>query len=145
MAFGGLAGTVLVKPLHKVLRPGWLLIVACLTFALTNFGMTVFAAPAADAVFLAIGGAVIPSAVVMVNVLILQAVPDEQRGRTAAALDVFLLVGMPAGMLVASATLQWFSPTATLLGLSLLMSVAVLYAVSQKALRAARWPEAQAS
>ncbi|WP_143765586.1 MFS transporter [Catenulispora acidiphila] len=143
MALGGLGGTALVKPLHKVLRPGWLLIVACLVFALTNFGMTFFAAPLADAVFLAIGGAVIPSAVVMVNVLILQAVPDEQRGRTAAALEMFLLIGMPAGMLVASATLQWFSPTATLLGLSLLMSVAVLYAVSQKALRAARWPEAR--
>ena len=143
MALGGLGGTALVKPLHKVLRPGWLLIVACLVFALTNFGMTYFSAPLADAVFLALGGAVIPSAVVMVNVLILQAVPDEQRGRTAAALEMFLLVGMPAGMLVASAMLQWFSPTATLLGLSLLMSVAVLYAVSQKALRAAQWPEAR--
>ena len=145
MAFGGLVGTVLVKPLHQVLRPGWLLIAACLAFALTDFGMTFFAAPAADAVFLAIAGAGIPSAVVMVNVLILQAVPDGQRGRTAAALDLFLLVGMPTGTLVASAALQWFSPTATLLGLSLLMSVAALYAVSQKALRAARWPEAQAS
>ncbi|MEY9925936.1 MFS family permease [Catenulispora sp. GP43] len=145
MALGGLGGTALVKPLHKVLRPGWLLILACLVFALTNFGMTFFAAPVADAVFLALGGAVIPSAVVMVNVLILQAVPDEQRGRTAAALDMFLLVGMPAGMLVASATLQWFSPTATLLGLSLLTTVAVLYAVSQKALRAAQWPDAQSA
>jgi len=145
MALGGLAGTALVKPLHKVMRPGWLLIAACLTFALTDFGMTFVDAPAADAAFLAAGGAVIPSAVVMVNVLILQAVPDEQRGRTAAALEMFLLVGMPAGMLVASAALQWFSPTATLLGLSLLMSVAMLYAVSQKALRAAQWPDAQGS
>lgn len=142
-ALGGLAGTALVKPLHKVLRPGWLLIVACLVFALSTFGMTFFAAPAADAAFLAVGGAVVPSAVVMINVLILQAVPDEQRGRTAAALEMFLLVGMPAGMLVASATLQWLSPTATLLGLSLLMSVAVVYAVSQKALRAAQWPDAR--
>ncbi|MEY9861201.1 MFS family permease [Catenulispora sp. GAS73] len=143
MALGGLAGTVLVKPLHKVMRPGWLLIVACLVFAVANFGMTFVGAPAADAAFLALSGAVIPSAVVMVNVLILQAVPDEQRGRTAAALDVFLLIGMPAGMLVASAALQWFSPTGTLLGLSLLMTVAVLYSVSQKALRAAQWPDAQ--
>ena len=145
MALGGLAGTALVKPLHKVMRPGWLLIAACLTFALTDFGMTFVDAPAADAAFLAAGGAVIPSAVVMINVLILQAVPDEQRGRTAAALEMFLLIGMPAGMLVASAALQWFSPTATLLGLSLLMSVAMLYAVSQKALRAAQWPDAQGS
>lgn len=145
MALGGLAGTALVKPLHKMMRPGRLLIAACLTFALTDFGMTFVDAPAADAAFLAAGGAVIPSAVVMVNVLILQAVPDEQRGRTAAALEMFLLVGMPAGMLVASAALQWFSPTATLLGLSLLMSVAMLYAVSQKALRAAQWPDAQGS
>ena len=145
MALGGLAGTALVKPLHKVLRPGWLVIVACLVFAVGNFGMTCFAAPLVDAAFLALSGAVIPSAVVMVNVLILQAVPDEQRGRTAAALDMFLLIGMPAGMLVASAALQWFSPTATLLGLSLLMTVAMLYAASQKALRAAQWPRAQAS
>jgi MFS family permease len=143
MAVGGLGGTALVKPLHKVLRPGWLLIAACLVFALTNFGTTFFTAPAVDAAFLALGGAVIPSAVVMVNVLILQAVPDEQRGRTAAALEMFLLVGMPAGTLLASAALQWFTPTATLLGLSLLMSAAALYAVSQKALRAAQWPDAQ--
>ncbi|MEZ0107249.1 MFS family permease [Catenulispora sp. EB89] len=143
MALGGLVGTVLVKPLHKVMRPGWLLIVACLVFAVANFGMTFIGAPAADAAFLALSGAVIPSAVVMVNVLILQAVPDEQRGRTAAALDMFLLIGMPAGMLVASAALQWFSPTGTLLGLSLLMTVAVLYSVSQKALRAAQWPDAR--
>jgi MFS family permease len=142
MALGGLAGTALVKPLHKALRPGWVLIAACLAFALTDFGMTFTAAPIADAAFLAMGGAAIPSAVVMVNVLILQAVPDEQRGRTAAALDMFLLVGMPAGMLVASATLQWFSPTATLLGLSLLMTSAALYALSQRALRAAQWPDA---
>ena len=145
MALGGLAGTALVRPLHKALRPGRLLIAACLTFALADFGMTFFTAPAVDAAFLAVDGAVVPSAVVMINVLILQAVPDEQRGRTAAALEMFLLVGMPAGMLVASATLQWFSPTATLLGLSLLMSIAVLYAVSQKALRAAQWPDAQTS
>lgn len=143
MALGGLAGTALVKPLHKVMRPGWLLIVACLVFTVANFGMTFVGAPAADAAFLALSGAVIPSAVVMVNVLILQAVPDEERGRTAAALNMFLLIGMPAGMLVASAALQWFSPTGTLLGLSLLMTVAVLYSVSQKALRAAQWPDAR--
>jgi MFS family permease len=143
MALGGLGGTALVKPLHKLLRPGWLLILACLVFALTDFGMTLFTSPLADAACLALGGAVIPSAVVMVNVLILQAVPDEQRGRTAAALEMFLLVGMPAGMLVSSAALQWFSPTATLLGLSLLMSVSVLYAASQKTLRAAQWPDAR--
>ena len=145
MALGGLLGTPLVKPLHKALRPGWVLIVACLTFALTNFGMTFIAVPWADAVFLAIGGAVIPSAVVMVNVLILQAVPDENRGRTAAALDMFLVIGMPAGMLVASSALQWFSPTATLLGLSLLMTVSVVYSASQRALRAATWPDAQSA
>ncbi|NUR31555.1 MAG: MFS transporter, partial [Catenulispora sp.] len=142
-AVGGLAGTPLAKPLMKLLRPGWVLIAACLMFAITNFGMTFCANPWADAAFLAAGGAAIPSAVVMVNVLILQAVPDEQRGRTAAALEVFLLVGIPAGTLGASTALQWFSPTATLLGLSLVMTVAVLYAVSQRALRAAQWPEAK--
>ncbi|NUP47499.1 MAG: MFS transporter [Catenulispora sp.] len=141
-AAGGLAGTPLVKPLLRALRPGWVLIVACVVFALTNFGMTFFADPWADAVFLAASGAAIPSAVVMVNVLILQAVPDEQRGRTAAALEMFLLVGIPAGTLAASVALQWLSPTATLLGLSLVMSVAVLYAASQRALRDAQWPEA---
>ncbi|GAA1979622.1 MFS transporter [Catenulispora subtropica] len=142
-AVGGLLGTPLAKPLLRALRPGWVLIVACMMFALTNFGMTFVANPWADAAFLAASGAAIPSAVVMVNVLILQAVPDEQRGRTAAALEMFLLVGIPAGTLAASAALQWFSPTATLLGLSLVMSLAVLYAVSQRALRAAQWPEAR--
>jgi predicted MFS family arabinose efflux permease len=143
MAVGGLAGTPLAKPLLRALRPGWVLIVTCLVFALGNYGMTFFANPWADAVFLAVTGAAIPSAVVMVNVLILQAVPDEQRGRTAAALELFLLVGIPAGTLSASAALQWFSPTATLLGLSLVMTVAVLYSVSQRALRAAEWPQAR--
>ena len=55
---------------------------------------------------------------------------------------MFLLVGIPLGTLSASAALQWFSPTATLLGLSLAMTVATLYAVSQRALRAAQWPDA---
>ncbi|GAA2013417.1 hypothetical protein GCM10009839_05160 [Catenulispora yoronensis] len=140
-AVGGLIGTPLAKPLLRALRPGWVLIVACLVFAVANFGMTFFTAPLADALFLAAGGAAVPSAVVMVNVLILQAVPDDQRGRTAAALEMFLLAGIPAGTLSASAALQWLSPTATLLGLSLVMTVAVLYAVSQRALRAAQWPD----
>jgi MFS family permease len=141
-AVGGLAGTTLVKPLHKLMRPGWLLIVTCLVFALGDFGLTFASAPLADAVLFAVSGAAIPSAVVMVNVLILQAVPDEERGRTSAALNLFLMVGMPLGTLVASAALQWFSPTATLLGLSVLMSASVLYGLSQKALRAAQWPQA---
>ncbi|MFL6117933.1 MAG: MFS transporter [Catenulispora sp.] len=145
MALGGLAGTPLAKPLLKALRPGWVLIAAFLVFTTTDFGMTFAANPVADAAFLAVGGAAVPAAVVMINVLILQAVPDEQRGRTAAALQMFLLAGMPAGMLVASAALQWFSPTATLLGLSLLMTTAALYALSQRALRAAQWPDAAVS
>ena len=145
MALGGLAGTALVKPLHRALRPGWVLIVACAAFAGTDLGMTLLANPWADAAMLLIGGAFIPSAVVMVNVLIIQAVPDEQRGRTAAALQMFLLIGMPLGMLTAGVSLQWFSPTATLLGLAALMSVTALYAVSQRALRAAGWPEEEAA
>lgn len=44
-------------------------------------------------------------------------------------------------MLVASATLQWFPPTATQPSLAPLTSVALLDAVSQKSLRAALWPQ----
>ena len=143
MAAGGLAGTLYVKPLHRLFRPGWLLIAACAWFTAGIGAVAVLHTPAEAAALMFLSGLPIPAAVVMINILILQQVPDEQRGRTNAALQTLMAGGMPLGMLTAGVALQYLSPRTTLIALAAGMAAAALYAASQHALRTATWPGAQ--
>lgn len=143
MAAGGLAGTLYVKPLHRLFRPGWLLIAACAWFTAGIGAVAVLHTPVEAATLMFLSGLPIPAAVVMINMLILQEVPDEQRGRTNAALQTLMAGGMPLGMLTAGVALQYLSPRTTLVALAAGMAAAALYAASQRALRAATWPGAQ--
>ena len=142
MAMGGLAGTALVKPLHRVFQPGRLLIAGCAGFAASVLGLSVVDGPFAAGALLCASGMPVPALVVMIDILILRQVPDEQRGRTNAALQFFLGLGMPVGLLIAGTALQYLSARTTLLGIGLALTAALAYAASQRALRTARWPDA---
>jgi hypothetical protein len=50
---------------------------------------------------------------------------------------------MPLGILIAGVSLQYLSAETTLVGLASGMAAATLYAASQRALRAAKWPATQ--
>jgi predicted MFS family arabinose efflux permease len=140
MAVGGLAGTLYVRPLHRLFQPGRLLIVACAWLTVCIGGVVVLHSAAGVAILMFLSGLPIPAAAVMINILILQQVPDEQRGRANAALQTVFACGMPLGILIAGMALQYFSAQMTLVGLASGMAAATLYAASQGALRAAKWP-----
>jgi hypothetical protein len=142
MSAGGLLGTLLVKPSHKAFRPGWLLITASMAFTACISALALVHGPVAAAALMFTANLVVPAAIVMMDILILQQVPDEQRGRTFTGLQTVLGVGMPLGMLVSGVALRYLSATTVLAGIGAWLGVAVLYAVSQRALRDAQWPAA---
>jgi MFS family permease len=141
MSLGGLTGAALVKPLHRRLRPGWVLISACCVFTVCIFGVAFPHGPWYAAALMFTASLVIPAAVVMIDILILRQVPDEQRGRTMAALQTVMGLGMPLGMFSAGLALQYFSAKTTLIVIAAWLGAAVVYAASQRALRDAQWPE----
>lgn len=137
-AVGGLAGALLVKPLHR-LQPGVLLI---------GFAFLVVPALALLAVPLGpwwVAGLLltvslgIPALEVLVDVLILRRVPAEQRGRTIGAVMTLFTLGMPVGTVYAGLLLEYLSPSAALLVLAGTMAVAAV-SCAKPELRAARWP-----
>lgn len=140
MSAGGLLGTLLVKPSHRMLRPGWLLIAACGVFTVCVGVLPLVSDPYSTAALLFVANLVIPAAVVMIDILIVRQVPDEQRGRVGAAIQTLMALGMPAGMLIGGAALQYFSPTTVLAVMAAWMAVSLVYAVCQRALRDAQWP-----
>jgi predicted MFS family arabinose efflux permease len=142
MSAGGLLGTLLVKPSHKAFRPGWLLITACVVFTVCVSALALVHGPIVTAALMFTANLVVPAAIVMMDILILQQVPDEQRGRTFAGLQTVLGVGMPIGMLISGVALQYLSATTVLAAMGAWLGVAVLYAASQRALRDAQWPTA---
>ena len=141
-AAGALLGAPLVPKLHARLRPGSML---------TAFGLVVTAACAAMALpfggfvlaagFLAIGF-VVPAAQILIDVLILQQVPDHQRGRVLGALSTLIALGTPLGAVFGGTLLQITSATGVLCGIAGALACVTLYAVAHRGLRRAEWPAA---
>jgi MFS family permease len=139
-AAGGLLGAPLVPRLHALLRPGSLLsgfglvvTLACAAMA-PPFGGFVLAAG-----FLAIG-LVIPAVQVLMDVLILQQVPDHQRGRVLGAAGTLFAVGTPLGAMLGGTLLQITSATGVLCGVAGSLGLVTLFAAAQRDLRRAEWP-----
>jgi predicted MFS family arabinose efflux permease len=143
-AAGGVLGAPFIPRLHARLRPGRLL--SC-------FGVLVTTACAAMAMpfggfwmagWMAAIGFAVPAAQVMVDVLILQQVPDQQRGRVLSAVMTFMGLGMPLGAAFGGVLLQALSPAVVLLGSAGALACVTCHALAQRTLRRAQWPAASA-
>lgn len=137
---GGLAGAALVGPLHRRLRPGWLLISLCAVIGALN---TLLAIPLGAWWYGAVMATTmlgVPSAVVLLDILIFRQVDDAMRGRTMSATMTFLSAGNSLGPLAAGLALQFFGAVTAVLAFSGVFLIAALYAGGNHAVRRAQWP-----
>jgi MFS transporter len=139
-AVGGLAGAPLVKPLHRI-RPGVLLLGVCLIEIPLVAGLALPFGPWWAAALLFIPSLGVPALRVLIDVLIFRQTPDEQRGRAVAAVMTMMAIGMPVGLSVTGALLQWLPAPTALLTLAAVLAVSVLYCASKRELWRARWPK----
>jgi MFS family permease len=140
VAVGGLAGAPLVKPLHRI-RPGVLLLGVCLIEVPMVVGLALPLGPWWVAALLFIPSLGVPALRVLIDVLIFRQTPDEHRGRTVAAVMTMMAIGMPVGLAVTGALLQWLPARTALLSLAAVLAVSVLYSASKRELWRARWPQ----
>lgn len=142
-AVGGLAGSALVRPAHRYLQPGVLLCVVAAVQVPVLVALALPFGPWWVAVVLFCSAVGVPSLRVLVDVLILRQVPDEQRGRTIAAVMTLFGVGMPIGTVAAGLLLAHLAASSAMLVLASVLALGVGYAVVNPRLRAARWPASQ--
>ncbi|MER7008493.1 MFS transporter [Dactylosporangium sp. NPDC000555] len=139
-AVGTLLGSIFVGRLHRLLRPGRLLVLVSATVAVSvallavpwDYGW-VFAA-------LALGALLVPAMRVLVDVLIFRQVPDERRGRTVVATMTTFAAGPPLGALLAGLLLQLAGGRAAVLTIAVLVALSALYGLSDRHVRQAAWP-----
>jgi MFS family permease len=140
VAVGGLAGAPLVRPLHRI-RPGVLLLGVCVIEVPLLAGLALPFGPWWVAALLFVPSLGVPALRVLVDVLIFRQTPDDQRGRVVAAVLTMMAIGMPAGLAVTGALLQWLPAQAALLTLAAAQAAVVLYCGSKRELWRARWPQ----
>jgi MFS family permease len=138
-AAGSLAGAPLVKPLHRI-RPGVLLLGVCVIEVPMVTGLALPLGPWWVAALLFIPSLGVPALRVLVDVLIFRQTPDEQRGRVVGAVMTTIAIGMPCGLAVTGALLQWLPARAALLVLAATLALCVLYCATKRELWQARWP-----
>ena len=139
-AVGGLAGAALVGPLHRLLRPGWLLISLCAVIGLLSM---LLAVPLGSWWYGGVMAATmlgVPAAVVLLDLLIFRQVDDAVRGRTMSATMTFLSAGSSLGPLAAGLALQFLGAVTAVLAFSGVFLIAAIYAGSNYAVRSAQWP-----
>ena len=141
-ALGGLLGAALVTPLHRLLRPGWLLTALMLWVALVNTALVVPLGAWWYGAVMAVTMLGVPAAVVLLDVLIFRQVDDAVRGRTISATMTILNVGLSLGPLAAGLLLQYAGATSSVVVFSAVIALAGFGALSSRAVRSARWPEA---
>lgn len=141
-AAGGILGAPLVPRVHALLRPGKVLavfglgtgaVIALLAVPFGGFWMA--------ACMLSVG-LILPAVEILVNVLILQQVPDHQRGRVMSAVMAFMGLGAPLGAAFGGTLLQLLSPATVLIGAGALLAGVTLIVITQRDLRTAQWPSA---
>jgi MFS family permease len=140
LAIGGLAGAALIGPLHRRLRPGVLLITVAAVEVPILAALAVPLGPwwVAGVLFCAKLG--VPALRVLVDVLIFRQIPDEQRGRSIAAVMTLFGLGSPVGVAAAGVLLQYCSPATAILAVAGALAPAVLYSARRQDLRRAPWP-----
>ena len=138
-AAGGLAGTPLVRILHR-LRPGVLLLAMCILDVAILALLAVPFGPwwVAGLLFTVMLG--LPAIRVLVDILVIRQAPPEQRGRVIAALMTLIGLGIPAGVAACGLLLQYLPAQAVMLTLAAVEAVAVACCSTRRELRQARWP-----
>jgi len=140
-AGGAVLGGPLIPLLHRLVRPGWLLIgfVSLFTCVLPLLAIPLGGFWMAGCI--AVVGMALPALDVLIQVLIFQQVPDNQRGRVVSAAMMLMSLGMPLGSALGGLLLQVFTPTTALLAFAVVTGASALYALSQRSLRSAAWPQ----
>ena len=141
-AVGGLAGAGLVKPLHRLFRPGWLLLGVVASEVPLVIALGLVHGPWAVAVVLFCGMLGIPTLSVLLDVLIFRQVPEQQRGRTITSAMTIIALGIPVGTGAIGLLLQYLGGTGAVLCLAALLACGASWAAAQPRLRAAQWPAA---
>lgn len=142
MAVGGLAGTFLVKPIHR-LPPGWVMVLVGLTtaFLVALLGLRMGPWWVAGVLFLLMLG--VPAMRILVDLLIFRQVPDEFRGRVITAAMTMYGVGSALGMTGGGLLLEYLPSAWATLGLAMLVGVCTLFALAMKGFRGIQWPESR--
>jgi predicted MFS family arabinose efflux permease len=140
LALGGLAGAALVKPLHRRLRPGVVLLVVLAMQVPVFVALAVPLGPwwVMCVLFYAMLG--VPALSVLLDVLIFRQVPAHQRGRVIGAATTLFGAGAPLGAVAAGLLLQYLSAAGAMLVLAAFLALAVTYVGSRQELRRAEWP-----
>lgn len=141
MAVGSLAGTPLIGPLHRRLKPGVLLLTVVLTEVPVFAALAIPLGPWWVMAVLSCATLGVPALRVLVDVLIFRQVPDEQRGRVIAAVIMLFGVGAPAGTAVAGLLLQYLSPSVAVVAIAAGLALASCRAATHRDLRQAQWPK----
>ncbi|GLZ29517.1 MFS transporter [Lentzea sp. NBRC 105346] len=139
-AVGGLFGAALVAPLHRRFRPGVVLL------AVIGLEVPFIAALALPygpwwvGGVLLLGSMGLPATRVLMDVLVFRVVPDEDRGKTMAAVLTLFSVGALLGTALTGFLLENLAPATSVLLLAGLIAAVVGWAATQQSLRRAEWP-----
>lgn len=141
-AVGGLAGAGLVKTLHRLFRPGQLLlgIVATEVPLVVALGLVHGPWLIACVLFATMLG--IPTLGVLLDILIFRQVPEARRGRTITSAMTIIGLGVPIGTGAIGLLLEYLGGTGALIALAALLACGAAWAGAQPRLRAAEWPAA---
>ena len=140
MAVGGLAGTFLVKPIHR-LEPGRVMGAMGITTAVLVglLGLPLGPWWVAGVLFLLLLG--VPAMRILVDLLIFRQVPDELRGRVITAAMTMYGVGSALGMTGGGLLLEYLPSPWAAAGLAALVGGCTLFALTMRGFRGLRWPE----
>ncbi|MER5862295.1 MFS transporter [Kitasatospora sp. NPDC002040] len=141
-AVGGLLGALLVRPLHRRLRPGVLLLLASWAMVPLVLAPSLLSGPTAFFLVLLVGSLGVPALRVMVDLLIFRQVADHLRGRVIAATMTLFVLGMPLGSFVSGLLLDHLRPATVLQLAAGCLALALLPATASRSLRRAQWPAA---
>jgi len=142
-AAGGLAGTALVKPLHRLLRPGVLLIVVVLAEVPVLLGLSSpggLGGPVWIGAMCFAFGLGLPSIRVLIDVLIIRQIPDALRGRALGGVITLFTLSVPAGMGLSGVLLTVLAPVVVPVVLAAVLLAGLGYAASRRVIWRSRWP-----
>jgi MFS family permease len=139
LAIGGLAGTVLVAPLHK-LAPGVLLLAGAGLDAvlIPVFGLT--HGPWQAAVVLFVLALAAPATRVLVDLMMFRRVSPDQRGRVMSAALAIWGLGASVGLFLTGWLLEVLSVRAATLVIGSVLAVLTLVALADQQFRSMVWP-----
>ncbi|MDI5966508.1 MFS transporter [Streptomyces sp. SL13] len=139
-AVGGIAGAFLIGRLHRMMRPGKLLLISTWACVPLLFAPLLPGGPVTVFLSLAVMMLTLPALRVMIDVLIFQRVDDALRGRVVSATMNLFMLGMPAGLLGSGLLVDHTSPAVTFAVLAALLTAALVPATRSASLRATDWP-----